>query len=35
MIKKIKPPSSKGTYIKKVTLSATMSPGVMVDVSEF
>jgi large subunit ribosomal protein L1 len=35
MIKKIKPPSSKGTYIKKVTLSATMSPGVVVDLTEF
>jgi large subunit ribosomal protein L1 len=35
MIRRIKPASAKGTYIKKVTLSATMSPGVMVDVSEF
>ncbi len=34
-IKKIKPASSKGTYIKKVSISATMSPGVMVDISEF
>jgi large subunit ribosomal protein L1 len=31
-IKKIKPSSSKGTYIKKMTLSATMSPGVNVSV---
>jgi large subunit ribosomal protein L1 len=35
VIKKIKPASSKGTYIKKVSISATMSPGVMVDISEF
>jgi len=32
-IKKMKPSSSKGTYIKKMTLSATMSPGVNVSVS--
>ncbi len=31
-IKKIKPTSSKGTYIKKVCLSATMSPGIAVAV---
>jgi large subunit ribosomal protein L1 len=31
-IKKIKPVSSKGTYIKKVSLSASMSPGVFVAV---
>jgi large subunit ribosomal protein L1 len=31
-IKKIKPLSSKGTYIKKVSLSASMSPGVLVAV---
>ncbi len=35
MLKKMKPASAKGTYIKKVTLSATMSPGVMVDLAEF
>jgi large subunit ribosomal protein L1 len=29
-IKKIKPASVKGTYIKKVSISATMSPGVLV-----
>ena len=29
-IKKIKPASSKGTYIKKMCISATMSPGVCV-----
>ncbi|MGA2915886.1 MAG: 50S ribosomal protein L1 [Sedimentisphaerales bacterium] len=34
LIKKMKPASSKGTYIKKLTISATMSPGVQVDVSE-
>jgi large subunit ribosomal protein L1 len=31
-IKKIKPASSKGTYIKKMCISATMSPGVLVNV---
>ena len=31
-IKKIKPASSKGTYIKKVCVSAAMSPGVLVAV---
>ena len=31
-IKKIKPASSKGTYIKKMSISATMSPGVLVNV---
>jgi large subunit ribosomal protein L1 len=31
-IKKIKPISSKGTYIKKVSLSASMSPGVLITV---
>lgn len=31
-IKKAKPPSSRGTYIKKMTVSATMSPGVNVSV---
>jgi large subunit ribosomal protein L1 len=29
-IKKMKPSSSKGTYIKKMCISATMSPGVLV-----
>ena len=32
-IKKIKPAAMKGTYIKKVCLSATMSPGVLVDIT--
>jgi large subunit ribosomal protein L1 len=31
-IKKIKPASTKGTYIKKMCISATMSPGVLVAV---
>jgi large subunit ribosomal protein L1 len=31
-IKKMKPNASKGTYIKKVSLSATMSPGVQVSI---
>ncbi len=30
-IKKMKPSTSKGTYIKKVCISATMSPSVMLD----
>lgn len=32
-IKKMKPIALKGTYIKKVCISATMSPGVLLDVS--
>ena len=31
-VKRIKPASAKGTYIKKMSLSATMSPGVFVNV---
>jgi large subunit ribosomal protein L1 len=31
-IKKIKPSSAKGTYIKKMCISAAMSPGIMVSV---
>ncbi len=31
-VKRIKPASAKGTYIKKMSLSATMSPGVLVNV---
>jgi len=31
-IKKIKPAAAKGTYIKKISLSATMSPGVTVSI---
>ena len=30
-LKKAKPASSKGTYMKKVTLSTTMGPGLMID----
>lgn len=30
-IKKVKPAASKGTYIKKISISATMSPGVTID----
>ena len=32
-IKKIKPQTTKGTYIKKISLSATMSPSVEIDLS--
>jgi large subunit ribosomal protein L1 len=31
-IKKIKPASTKGTYIKKVSIAASMSPGVFITV---
>lgn len=30
-IRKVKPPSSKGVFLKRLTLSSTMGPGVMVD----
>jgi len=30
-IKKVKPTASKGTYIKKISISATMSPGITID----
>ncbi len=30
-VKKIKPSSVKGTYLKKITISSTMGPGVVVD----
>jgi len=30
-IMKAKPPTSKGTYLKNITLSATMSPGITID----
>ena len=32
-IKKMKPSAMKGTYIKKICISATMSPGVLIDVA--
>lgn len=32
-VKKLKPASTKGVYIKKVTLSTTMGPGLTIDVS--
>lgn len=32
-LKKAKPSSSKGMYIKKITLSSTMGPGLQIDVS--
>lgn len=31
-IRKIKPASAKGTYIKKISVSATMSPGIVVNI---
>ena len=31
-IKKVKPVAAKGTYIKKMCISATMSPGVIVNI---
>jgi len=31
---KLKPPSSRGSYLKSVTLSATMGPGIKCDVSQ-
>ncbi len=33
-LQRAKPPTSKGTYMKKVTLSTTMGPGLVVDHSE-
>jgi large subunit ribosomal protein L1 len=33
-IKKLKPSASKGTYMKSITLSSTMSPGIKVDPSD-
>jgi large subunit ribosomal protein L1 len=30
-IRKVKPSASRGQYIKKVSLSGTMTPGVLVD----
>lgn len=34
-ILKLKPSSAKGTYVKSVTLSSTMSPGVSIDPKSF
>ncbi|MCE5340104.1 MAG: 50S ribosomal protein L1 [Planctomycetaceae bacterium] len=34
-IRKMRPQSAKGTYMKKIAVSATMSPSVTIDVSEF
>jgi large subunit ribosomal protein L1 len=31
---KLKPPTSKGTYIKSIVMSSTMSPGVKIDTKE-
>jgi len=33
-ILKAKPPTSKGTYLKKISLSATMSPGILLDTAD-
>jgi large subunit ribosomal protein L1 len=30
-IQKLKPSSAKGTYVKSVTMSSTMSPGIIID----
>ena len=33
-LKKLKPSSSKGVYLKKITLSSTMGPGLAIDISD-
>ena len=35
IISKLKPTSSKGTYVQTITLSSTMSPGVKIDAKSF
>jgi large subunit ribosomal protein L1 len=34
-IVKLKPSSAKGTYVKSVTMSSTMSPGIIIDTKSF
>lgn len=34
VIVRAKPPTSKGTYLQKITLSTTMSPGIMLDAAD-
>lgn len=34
-VNKAKPPSAKGTYIKSVAISATMTPGIRLDATQF
>lgn len=33
-VNKVKPPTSKGKYLKKMTISSTMGPGVQIDISK-
>jgi large subunit ribosomal protein L1 len=32
-VRRLRPPTTKGTYIKKVCLATTMSPSVRIDIS--